>query len=75
MFDFLKKKQSPVSNEESKLEIVDTAIAEVEKIQARYNELVNSKELEKILDEGKERARNIARAKYEMMKNKIGLRR
>ena len=30
MFDFLKKKQSPVSNEEPKLEIVDTAIAKVE---------------------------------------------
>ncbi|MDO4757210.1 MAG: hypothetical protein Q4A54_12740, partial [Parabacteroides sp.] len=30
MFDFLKKKQSPISNEESNIEIVDTAIAKSE---------------------------------------------
>ena len=30
---------------------------------------------QKILDDGKEKSRAIAKAKYELMKNKIGLRR
>lgn len=45
-----------------------------EKIQARYNELINSDELDKILEDGKERSRAIAKKKYELMKQKIGLR-
>lgn len=58
-----------------KTAVADVVVAEVEKIQARYNELINSKELDEILDDGKEKARSIAKAKYELMKNKIGLRR
>lgn len=55
---------------------VGDVVAETfEKIQARYNELLNSEELDKILDEGREKSREIARAKYELMKQKIGLRR
>ena len=46
-----------------------------EKIQARYNELINSEELDKILDAGKEKSREIAKKIYELMKQKIGLRR
>lgn len=46
-----------------------------EKIQARYNELINSDELDKILEDGKKRSRAIAKKKYELMKQKIGLRR
>lgn len=46
-----------------------------EKIQTRYNELINSDELDKILEDGKERSREIAKKKYELMKQKIGLRR
>lgn len=45
------------------------------KIQTRYNELINSDELDKILDDGRDAARAMAREKYEMMKKKIGLRR
>lgn len=55
---------------------VGDAVAEqFEKIQARYNELVNSDELDKILDAGRDRAKEIAKKKYEEMKQKIGLRR
>ncbi|MBQ8299767.1 MAG: tryptophan--tRNA ligase [Clostridia bacterium] len=53
----------------------DVVAEKFEKIQARYNELINSDELDKILDEGMKKSREIAKAKYEMMKNKIGLRR
>ena len=60
---------------EFKKGVGDVVIAEFEKIQARYNELINSDELDRILDEGRDRAREIAKKKYEEMKNKIGLRR
>lgn len=60
---------------EFKKGVADVVVAEFEKIQARYNELINSDELDKILDEGRDRAREIAKKKYEEMKNKIGLRR
>ncbi len=60
---------------EFKKAVGDVVIAEVEKIQTRFNELINNDELDKILDDGKERARAIAKKKYEEMKNKIGLRR
>ncbi len=60
---------------EFKKAVADVVVAEVEKIQARFNELINSDELDKILDDGKERAREIAKKKYEEMKMKIGLRR
>lgn len=53
----------------------DLVAEKFEKIQARYNELINSDELDKILEDGKERSRAIAKKKYELMKQKIGLRR
>ena len=55
--------------------VADLVAETFEKIQARYNELINSEELDKILDAGKEKSREIAKKKYEMMKRKIGLRR
>ena len=55
---------------------VGNLVAETfEKIQKRYNELINSDELDKILEDGKERSREMAKKKYELMKQKIGLRR
>lgn len=53
----------------------DVVVEKFEKIQARYNELINSDELDKILDDGMQKSREIAKEKYEMMKKKIGLRR
>ena len=39
----------------------------------RYNELLNSDEIDKILDEGREFTRKIAKEKYELMKDRVGL--
>lgn len=58
-----------------KTAVADLVVAEVVKIQERYNELITTKELDEILDKGKEQSRKIAKAKYELMKNKIGLKR
>lgn len=45
-------------------------IEELEKIQKRYYELFNSDELNEILDQGARKTREIARAKFEIMKKK-----
>ncbi len=58
-----------------KASVADVVVHEIEKIQEKYNSLINSNELDVILDEGKERARKIAKDKYELMKQKIGLKR
>ena len=42
-------------------------------IQSRYNELLNSKEVDLILNKGLEVSINLAREKYELVKEKVGL--
>lgn len=58
---------------EFKKEVANIVIEKITQIQNRYNELVNSQELKNILNEGADKARKIAKSKYEIMKNKIGL--
>ena len=41
-------------------------------IQEKYNELINSKELDEILESGMEKSRGLAKEKYELMKKKMG---
>lgn len=60
---------------ELKKEVADLVVAELTKIQTKYYELINSDELDKILDEGINFTREIAKKKYELMKNKMGLHR
>ncbi len=56
-----------------KKEVANVVCDEVKKIQDRYNEIINSEELEVILDDGIEKTRKQARGKYELMKERIGL--
>ena len=58
---------------EFKRTIADEVCSVIKKIQDRYNELLNSDEIDKILDEGKEFTRKIAKEKYELMKDRVGL--
>lgn len=58
---------------EFKKEVAEKVIAKLSEIQKRYCELINSKELDDILDDGINFAREIAKNKYEEMKRKIGL--
>ena len=58
---------------EFKRAIADEVCAVIKKIQDRYNELLNSDEIDKILDEGREFTRKIAKEKYELMKDRVGL--
>lgn len=55
--------------------VADKVIEKFSVIQERYKELINSKELDEILDDGRERSKEIAKQKYLIMKEKIGLKR
>jgi len=56
-----------------KKEVADLVVNELMTIQEKYNKIINSSELDKILDEGKNKTTLIAKAKYEELKTKIGL--
>lgn len=58
---------------EFKRTVADTICSKIEEIQKKYYEYLNGDEIDKILDEGREFTREIARKKYEDMKHKIGL--
>ena len=60
---------------EFKKEVADVTIEELSKIQDKYNQLLSSNELDQILDKGRDKTLEIAKTKYEDMKNKIGLHR
>lgn len=60
---------------EFKQYVADVIINKLEPIQKRYNELLNSEELDKILDEGIAKTRKLAKEKYELMKKRMGLER
>jgi len=52
--------------------VADVVVSEIEKIQAKYNEYINSDIIDKILENGKEKTRIYAKAKYDAVKNKLG---
>ena len=56
-----------------KKEVADLVVSHVEKIQNKYNEIINSDIIDKILDEGISKAREIAKNKYLEVKEKVGL--
>ena len=58
-----------------KAAVADVVINTLRPIQKKYYEIINSMELDKILDEGKEKSSKIAKEKYILLKNAVGLRR
>lgn len=58
---------------EFKKEVANLVVEKVSTIQEKYNELLKSDELEEILNDGIEAVRPMAKKKYEIMKQKIGL--
>ena len=58
-----------------KKDVADVVVAKLLPIQERYYELINSKELDDILDKGREKTMKIAKEKYEMLKDSVGLKR
>lgn len=56
-----------------KKDLADIVCQMIEPIQQRYQEIINSQELDDILDEGRNYASNIAHKKIQKVYNKIGL--
>jgi tryptophanyl-tRNA synthetase len=56
-----------------KNDLADIVAQEIEPIQKRFGEIINSRELDEILDRGKERAAAIAQKKVAKVYRKIGL--
>ena len=53
--------------------IADEVCDVISNIQKNYNEILNSDLLDKVLDEGAEFTRKIAKEKYELLKQRVGL--
>ena len=58
---------------EFKKYVADITSKHIKEIQDRYNKLINSSELEHILDEGIRKSKELAKSKYELMKSKLGV--
>lgn len=58
---------------EFKKYVASVVVDELSKIQEKYNELISSDELDKILEKGASVTREIAYNKYNLMKEKMGL--
>ena len=56
-----------------KKEVADILVENLTKIQNRYNEIINSKELDKILDDGRNKMNEYAKNKYDDIRKKVGL--
>lgn len=69
----LEEKFKNVGYGEFKKYVAELTANHIEKIQEKYNQLINSEELEKILNKGIEKSIKLAKEKYEVMKERLGL--
>lgn len=53
--------------------VADVVCKHIEEIQNKYNELLNGNEINKILDDGIKKSRDLAKEKYELIRERIGL--
>lgn len=53
--------------------VADVTSKFIEEIQNKYNKILNSEKLDEILNNGKKKTRKMARKKYELIKNKMGV--
>lgn len=56
-----------------KKEVADLTVEKLLSIQSKYNELINSKLLDEILNQGAKKTNEYAKKKYEEIRNKVGL--
>lgn len=56
-----------------KKEVADVVVEKLNEIKKKYNEIINSSELDKLLDDGHKKVEEIAKLKYEEVRKKVGL--
>ena len=69
----LEEKYANSNYGEFKNDLAQVVLNEIEPIQKRYNDLINSKELDEILDQGRDYANHLANKKLYKVYNKVGL--
>lgn len=69
----LEEKYKNSSYQEFKEVVADAVVAEIEPLQKRYNEIIQSSIIDELLDEGRDYANYIANKKISKVYNKIGL--
>jgi len=72
-FDDLEEKYKGKGYKEFKEDLGEVVYQELKPIQERYNELINSKELDEILDKGRDRAIQVTQKKLFKTMDRIGL--
>ena len=72
-FSEIEKKYEGLGYKEFKEDLAEIVGSELEKIQKRYNEIISSDELDKILDEGREYAYKLATRKLMKVYKRVGL--
>ncbi len=72
-YDEIEHKYEGKGYAEFKSDLAEIVINEIKPIQERYNELINSKELDEILDNGRDYATYLARKKMAKVRNKFGI--
>lgn len=72
-FEDIEAKYNGLGYKEFKEDLGEIVYQELKPIQERYHELVNSKELDDILDKGRDRASQVAYKKLMKMMDRIGL--
>ena len=53
--------------------VAEVTATHIGEIQDRYNKLINSNELDEILDKGREKTKELAKAKFELIKQRMGV--
>ncbi len=69
----IEKEFNGVGYAEFKKHVAEVVSNFISEIQEKYEKILNSKELDDILNEGKEKTRKLAHDKYEIMKEKMGV--
>ena len=72
-FDKIEAKYEGKGYKEFKDDLGEIVYQELKPIQERYNELINSKELDEILDNGQKAAFKVAQKKVYKLMDRIGL--
>ena len=69
----IEKKYEGQGYAQFKTDLAEIVVNEIKPIQEKFNELINSKELDEILDNGRDYATYLARKKMAKVRNKFGI--
>ena len=72
-YEDIEKKYDGKGYAEFKTDLAEIVVNEIKPIQDKYNELINSKELDEILDNGRDYATYLARKKMAKVRNRFGI--